>query len=270
VSESRPRSHRTAPSSSGLIDHDSIDALLGLLATELEAGEAVELVVLGGSALASEGLLNRPTYDLDVLGRLQGGVLVGPAPLPDELVAAQERVMRTLGLSDGFLDLGVPRHMLVCGLPTGLVARLETRRYGNSLTVHFVNRFDQIHFKYLAMIENSDDRDKHASDLQALSPTDEELERALSWSRGVVLERLRRAQTLLLEDLLRSGSRDEGLLGLATTSLTDPSRRQQLGVRMLRLPRRCGKLYAGSVRAAGDSRRFARRDGRTQQPSPPV
>ncbi len=161
--------------------------------------------------------------------------------------------MATLGLSDGFLDLGVPRHMLVCGLPTGLVARLETRRYANPLTVHFVNRFDQIHFKYLAMIENTDDRDKHASDLQALSPTDEELEAALYWSRRVVLERLRRAQTLLLEDLLRSGSRDrKACSGSPTTQFDRPIQAAaELGVGMLRLPRRCGKLYAGSVRAAG-------------------
>lgn len=66
------------------------------------------------------------------------------------------------------------------GLPEGFIDRLERRDYGDSLTVYFASRYDQIHFKLYALVDQGPG--KHETDLQALSPTEEELLAAARWS----------------------------------------------------------------------------------------
>jgi hypothetical protein len=68
------------------------------------------------------------------------------------------------------------------GLPDGLIDRLERRDYGNSLTVYFASRFDQIHFKLYALVDQGPG--KHEADLRALTPTEGELLKAARWSRS--------------------------------------------------------------------------------------
>ena len=58
---------------------------------------------------------------------------------------------------------------------------METRTYKKNLTVHFLGRYDQIHFKLYAAVDR-DRRDVHYDDLLALKPTAEELEKAARWS----------------------------------------------------------------------------------------
>lgn len=69
--------------------------------------------------------------------------------------------------------------MLRDGLPEGFFGRLETRRYGDSLTVRFASRIDQIHFKFFAFLDRGPG--KHESDLRALDPTPQELVEAGRW-----------------------------------------------------------------------------------------
>lgn len=66
------------------------------------------------------------------------------------------------------------------GLPEGLMSRVVTRSYGTALVVHFASRFDQIHFKLFAMVDQGGGR--HEADLRALSPTQRELIAAARWS----------------------------------------------------------------------------------------
>jgi hypothetical protein len=66
-------------------------------------------------------------------------------------------------------------------LPDGFLARVESRRYGGHLTVHFASRLDQIHFKLYAAVDAGPG--KHSRDLEALEPTPEELLLAARWSR---------------------------------------------------------------------------------------
>jgi len=164
-----------------VLDQGSTHELLAALAEQLAArGARAEIVVIGGSALLAVGLISRPTRDVDVVALLVDRTLVDPRPLPVELVAARDRVARDFGLPENWLNPG-PADLLDFGLPEGFVERLERRDYGDSLTVHFASRIDQIHFKLYAMADQG--AGKHEADLRALSPTRAELIAAARWTR---------------------------------------------------------------------------------------
>ncbi len=157
------------------------DELLTALSEQLAvAGARCELVVVGGAGLLALGIIDRPTRDVDVLALRVGGELVNADPLPRELVAARDRVSRDFGLPWTWLNAG-PSSLLDFGLPEGFVGRLETKAYGDELTVHFASRLDQIHFKLYAVIDQGPG--KHEFDLRALNPAPDELVRAARWTR---------------------------------------------------------------------------------------
>ncbi|MCW2933621.1 MAG: hypothetical protein JWM19_4583 [Actinomycetia bacterium] len=60
------------------------------------------------------------------------------------------------------------------------MSRVVTRSYGTTLVVHFASRFDQIHFKLFALVDQGGGR--HEADLRALHPTRGELTAAARWS----------------------------------------------------------------------------------------
>ena len=154
---------------------------MSALAEQLAArGERYELVVIGGAALLALGFVQRTTRDVDIVAMREGGGLVPPEPMPTPLREARDRVAADFGITDGWLNTG-PRSLLSDGLPDGFTDRLETRRYGDSLVVHFASRIDQIHFKLYAAVDQGPG--KHESDLQALEPTRDELIAAARWTR---------------------------------------------------------------------------------------
>jgi hypothetical protein len=53
--------------------------------------------------------------------------------------------------------------------------------FGDALTVHFASRYDQIHFKLYAFVDQG--LGKHGQDLAALDPSREELLEAARWTR---------------------------------------------------------------------------------------
>lgn len=162
-------------------DQAQAERLFAALGEQLQArGVALELVVIGGSALLALGLISRPTRDVDVVGLLRGDRLVDPRPLPEPLVAARDRVARDFGLPENWLNPG-PASLLDFGLPDGFLGRLESRGYGRVLRVHFASRFDQIHFKLYAMVDGT--AGKHEADLRTLNPTSDELLDAARWTR---------------------------------------------------------------------------------------
>jgi hypothetical protein len=135
--------------------------------------------VVAGSALLALGLIERSTRDVDVLALRAGDELASAKPLPAALVAARDRVARDFSLPGEWLTPG-PTDLLHFGLPKGFVDRLERRDYGDWLTAYFASRFDQIHFKLYALVDQGPG--KHQTDLRALSPTEEELMAAARWS----------------------------------------------------------------------------------------
>jgi hypothetical protein len=155
--------------------------LLSALAEQLGAiGARYELVVIGGSALQALGLVDRPTSDVDVVALTQGTMLVTAKPLPAPLEAAAERVARDFALPRRWINPG-PTSLLDFGLPGGFMERVVTRTYGSALIVHFASRFDQIHFKLYAAVDQGPGR--HEADLRALEPAPEELLAAARWTR---------------------------------------------------------------------------------------
>ncbi len=157
------------------------DAVLAALGEQLAAvGARYELVVIGGSALLALGLGARSTGDVDLVALVEDGALVPADPLPPQLLAARDRVSRDFGLAREWLNAG-PTSLLALGLPLGFVERLATRRYGDALAVHFASRFDQIHFKLYALVDQGPG--KHEADLRALAPSGAELVAAARWAR---------------------------------------------------------------------------------------
>lgn len=139
-----------------------------------------EMVIVGGSALLALGFVDRPTKDVDVVALRDVGSLRKADPLPPELVDACNRVARDFGVPADWLNAG-PAALMDFGLPTGFMGRVQTRRLGSGLTVHFASRLDQIHLKLYALVDQG--AGKHEQDLRALAPTRQELIRAARWTR---------------------------------------------------------------------------------------
>jgi len=143
------------------------DRLLSALGEQLAAlGQRFELVVVGGSGLLALGLIERSTRDVDIL--------------PPDLEVARDRVARDFSLPADWLNPG-PTDLLEFGLPEGFLDRLDRRDHGDALTVYLASRYDQIHFKLYALVDQGPGR--HEDDLRALSPTQAELVAAARWSR---------------------------------------------------------------------------------------
>jgi hypothetical protein len=161
---------------------EQLNEALSLLSERLRlpGGEPQELVVCGGSSLIARGFVARVTRDVDVIARrVRGQELISAKPLPEFLLEAAARVAADLGLPPNWLNNG-PADLFEMGLPEGFSERLEPRTYGTHLTVWFIGRLDQIHFKLYAAADRGGGR--HVNDLQALNPTDDELLAAARWT----------------------------------------------------------------------------------------
>jgi hypothetical protein len=167
---------------SDIAGKEAAGRLLGALGEQLAAaGERYELVVIGGSGLLALGLIERSTRDVDLVALRSGDKLDSAEPLPRKLATARDRVARDFDLPADWLNPG-PTDLLRFGLPDGFISRVERRNYGDNLSVYLASRYDQIHFKLYALVDQGPG--KHEDDLRALSPTAEELLAAARWSRS--------------------------------------------------------------------------------------
>lgn len=167
---------------------ESFDAALHLLSGRLALAAAprFNLVVCGGTALIAANLIVRTTKDVDVVALMDDdGTLVDPDPLPQSLVDAASIVADDLGMPKDWLNNGPSRGeggLFRLGLPEGLTKRVTWKTYGDHLSVAFIDRIDQIHFKLYAAVDQRGGY--HADDLQLLRPSDEELLKAARWARS--------------------------------------------------------------------------------------
>lgn len=109
--------------------------------------------------------------------------MIAPAPFPEELQNAAEIVREELNLPDDWLNNGPSSDeggLFQLGLPSGLDERLHTINYGEKLSISFVSRFDQIHFKLFAAIDQPGSY--HTADLRKLEPSLDEMETAARWT----------------------------------------------------------------------------------------
>ena len=151
---------------------------------KMNRSRSFSLVVCGGTALNALHLIKRTTKDVDIVALMDStNQLVDPVPLPEELLMAAKEVADTLQLSQDWLNNGPSSGdggLFRLGLPGGFKERLVKSSQGEKLTVYFVSRLDQIHFKLYAAIDQLGSY--HASDLKQLSPSDEELLQAVRWA----------------------------------------------------------------------------------------
>jgi len=152
----------------------------------LDGSPRYNLVICGGSALAATGLITRATKDVDIVALMDDeGALLDPSPLPKFLVRAALDVAIDLGLPNDWLNNGPSSGdggLFRLGMPEGFVERLTWESIGERLTVGFISRYDQIHFKLYAAVDQSGSY--HAEDLRELVPTDAELLDAAKWTRS--------------------------------------------------------------------------------------
>ena len=167
------------------MDSSRITSALSALGEQLDysGGPPIELIVCGGSALQILGLVDRTTRDVDVLALAQtsgaGVVELLPADsLPEDLLASAAIVARDLDLDPDWLNNRPAQAKQ--SLPEGLSKRLHSQRYGNRLTIHAIDRFDQICLKLHAVVDRDFDS-RHLTDLKALEPSDDELTKAARW-----------------------------------------------------------------------------------------
>jgi len=159
---------------------DALSALGELLA-DSEAPPA-SLVVCGGASLIVNRWVPRSTQDVDVLAFCESAHpdqsdLRRCEKLPEYLEKAVSKVASEFGLGPEWLNIG-PSGLVQLGLPDGLMARAIRRDYGRALSVFYISRFDQVHFKLYAAIDGSE---RHLQDLKKLKPTEEEIESAKAW-----------------------------------------------------------------------------------------
>ncbi len=163
-----------------------IETVFMALSEQLDAEGVgrLEMLVCGGAALNILGYVLRTTKDVDVIAFVDknndgSNILTKATLLKPALVQAAKRVQRDFNLPDNWLNDG-PASVMDLGLPEGLMDRVVTRTYGENLIIHFLGRYDQIHLKLHAAVDQSGG--KHYDDLMALSPTAQELEDAANWT----------------------------------------------------------------------------------------
>jgi hypothetical protein len=162
-------------------------------------GTPLGLVVCGGTALSALGLVMRTTRDVDVLGTVletqNKRTIQRITKFPEWLVEAANKVGRDFDLPENWLNLG-PASQVESGLPEGFEKRLVKKVYGQYLTIYFISRLDQIHFKLYAAV---DQNGYHVQDLFALKPTESEMEMAAKW---VITQDVSEVFKALLKDFL--------------------------------------------------------------------
>jgi hypothetical protein len=140
------------------------------------------MIVCGGAALNVLGYIRRTTKDVDVVALVEKNgksiSLVKEDPFSPLLKQAADKVRKDFNLPENWLNPG-PASVMDFGLPKGLMERAETRFYGNVLIIRYLGRYDQIHFKLHAAVDQGG---KHFDDLLALNPSSQELEDAARWS----------------------------------------------------------------------------------------
>jgi hypothetical protein len=152
-----------------------------------EEQQTADLVLIGGGALLLQGELDRPTGDLDVVALVRGGILEASQPFPDLLVKAVRRVGAALDLphiprdDKDWLNPG-PSYLVTIGLPEGFQQRLTVRTYG-ALTIRIASRPDLVALKFFAATDpqRGPRRAIDRADMRKLSPTRDEVLRALRW-----------------------------------------------------------------------------------------
>lgn len=161
-------------------NNSDLNQLLDALGDQLSLRQhSAELVVIGGSGLLALGHIERATRDVDLVALGSDEGLKQARPLPPYLIESIAQVATDFRLPPDWLNSG-PANLMDFGLPAGFEKRMVEESFGDSLTVQFASRIDQVHFKLYAAVDQGPG--KHETDLRALDPTEDELLDAARWT----------------------------------------------------------------------------------------
>jgi hypothetical protein len=142
----------------------------------------VRLLCCGGAGLNVLEIISRPTKDVDILAQVgEGHALLPARAFSPEMEVAVAKTAIHFGLASDWIN-SASSILLQRGLPPGLVERsaANARQYGPCLRIQFIARIDQVALKLNAAMDPLEGR-RHADDLVAMSPTEEELNHGLAW-----------------------------------------------------------------------------------------
>jgi hypothetical protein len=166
-----------------MMDHSKAEDMLSALGTVLEeqAIAPVDIVICGAMVLLMQGAIDRPTRDIDGLGRVvkEGGSVVLRKPLMSgEFNTAVERVGNLYG--EGKLWFGTAAIILHddTELPPDIIERAEVKRFGKRLTVRLCSRQHMVCLKMWAAINRGE---PDVGDLVEMQTCEEEARVAAAW-----------------------------------------------------------------------------------------
>jgi len=121
------------------MDHLKAETMLSALGAVLDQQEVdpVDVVICGAMVLLMQGVIERPTRDIDGLGMVEeeGGSLVLRKPLMSgEFTAAVERVGNLFGEGRHWFSTAATILHDDTELPPDIIARAEVKHFGERLT----------------------------------------------------------------------------------------------------------------------------------------
>jgi hypothetical protein len=176
--------------------------MLNALGTVLEEQRLgpYDIVICGAMALLLQGMVDRPTRDIDGLGLVvdEGGSLELKKPLLDkEFYKAVERVGSLFHEGRLWFSTAATTLHDDTRLPKGLVERAQVRHYGSRLTIRLCSRQDMVCLKMWAALRRGE---PDTSDLIEMRISEEEAGKGALWcleQDGEALPEIRK----LLEEL---------------------------------------------------------------------
>lgn len=159
--------------------NDMLMALGAIL--EREGIAPVDVVICGAMALAMQGIIDRPTRDIDLLGlviRKRGRLVLSKPLMSNQFNQAVERVGIHFGAGKFWLSTAATILHDDTHLPPNLIARAEVRQYGSHLTVRLCSRLDMVCLKMWAAVKRGE---PDIGDLERMCITEEEAEAAVTW-----------------------------------------------------------------------------------------
>ena len=165
------------------MDPPKAEAMLSALGTVLDqqGAEAVDVVICGAMVLLMQGIIERPTRDIDGLGRVveEGGSLVLEKPLMGrDFIAAVERVGNLYGEGKHWFSTAAVILHDDTKLPPDIIARAQMRRFGERLTVRLCSRRHMVSLKMWAAISRGE---PDTGDLVEMRVSEEEAVEAAQW-----------------------------------------------------------------------------------------
>jgi hypothetical protein len=159
------------------------EKMLAALGTVLEeqGSKPVDMVICGAMVLLMQGVIERPTRDIDGLGKVveEGGSLVLEKPLMGgDFNAAVERVGNLYGEGKHWFSTAAVILHDDTRLPPDIIERAEVMRFGEYLTVRICSRRHMACLKMWAAINRGE---PDTGDLIEMRVSEEEAREAAEW-----------------------------------------------------------------------------------------